>query len=385
MPDSPSANDPGPTDGSTTGIRRDPYLGRVLDGRYAVRELLSVTAMSRVYKVTQLRSGHQYALKILAHASDTPDAPEQVTARERFVREAKTLAGLSHPHIISLADYGVVDDRPYMVMQYLEGLTLHQLLRTRSPSLHQTFRLAEQLCDALSAAHARGVVHRDIKPSNLFLLGPHSPEPHLLLFDFGIAKGVDDTADLTGVDAVVGTVWYMAPEQAMGDPIDARTDIYAMGALLYRLITGRTPFGHHRGVSVLVAHIGEDPPAFHTLDHPPDVPPVVEWTLARCLEKKPADRFRDVRELRKALAVCRLALEDPHLDTTLELQDGRVYANENVAELLHGTELLTKQVPPIRSVERAERTLVWVGAVFLVLGLACAVVLAALLLTGPAT
>lgn len=367
---------------AAAGVRSDPYVGRVLDGRYAVRDLIAVSAMSRVYKVTQLRSGQQYALKILAARTADPDSRDQHVARERFVREATTLARLSHPNIISLADYGMVEGRPYMVMQFLDGQTLQQLLRDRTPSPRQALRLCDHLCDALEAAHSQGVVHRDIKPSNVFVLDPDSHEPRVLLFDFGIAKEVDESADLTGVDAVVGTVWYMAPEQALGDPVDGRTDIYTLGVLLYRLLMGRTPFGHHRGVSVLVAHISESPPGFDTFDTAPDLPPVLEWTVRRCLEKQPAQRFRDVHELRKALAVCRLALDEPRLDTSLELTEGRVYASEAVAERLQGTELLTRQVVSVDRAFPNERMLVLVASAFMVLGLLSAFGLALLLASG---
>ncbi len=335
--------------------------------------------MSRVYKVAQLRTGMPFALKILAPADTPSGSPDNTTARDRFELEATTLARLSHPHIVRLADYGVVNDSPYMVMDFLEGETLLHTLRNRSLSVTEALSIVDQLCNALSAAHEHGIVHRDIKPSNVFITNPGEPDPQIKLFDFGIAKPLDDTAELTSVDAVVGTVWYMAPEQAMGDPIDPRTDIYALGALLYRLLAGRTPFGHLRGVSVLVAHINESPPTFASLDEPPEVPPVVEWTIRRCLEKQPGKRFRDVHELRKALEVCRLALEDDSLDTSLNLHDGRVEASETVAEVLHGTELLTRQVPTL-ALGLTERTLIILAVVFLGLGLLSAAALAVMLM-----
>jgi len=382
VPDAPSTNGSPPTGSNPAGVRDDPYIGRVLDGRYAVRELVAVSAMSRVYKVTQLRSGKQFALKILAPAAGRASAPDQVTAKERFVREATTLANLAHPNIIELVDYGVVRDCPYMVMPYLAGDTLLQVLRDRSLSPREAIHTVDEICNALAAAHERGVVHRDIKPSNVFMSEVDGEAPRVLLFDFGIAKALDDSAELTGVDAVVGTVWYMAPEQAMGDPIDARTDIYALGAMLYRLLVGRTPFGHHRGVSVLVAHINESPPTFASFDSPPSLPPVLEWTVRRCLEKQANKRFRNIFELRKALAVCRLALDEPELDTGLELEDGRVYASEAVAERLHGTELLTRQVPTVDPLGMSERTLILVAGAFLLVGILSATALAIMASTG---
>lgn len=381
MPDAPSTDGHPPPD--LDGVRADPYLNRVLDGRYAVRELLAVSAMSRVYKVVQLRSGIPYALKILAARPTSGDPTQRLQARQRFEREATTLARLTHPNIVGLVDYGVVGDCPYMVMQFLEGETLLQVLRRRALGVREALRVVDHLGQALAAAHREGVIHRDIKPSNVFLNRPDADDATVLLFDFGIAKEQDDSAELTGVDAVVGTVWYMAPEQALGDPIDPRTDLYAMGVLLFRLLAGRTPFAHHRGVSVLVAHINEAPPTLADIEGAQPVPPVVEWTLARCLEKDPGARFRSVHELRKALAVCRLALDHPELDTRLELHDGRVEASEAVAERLHGTELLTRQVPPVDLLGLPERTLIAIGATFIVLGLISAAGLAAFLALSP--
>ena len=314
--------------------RVDPYMGRVFNGRFRVISRLAITAMSRVYQGRDDQTGERVAIKVLV----IRDARSEMIPlyRERFLREASALARLSHPYIVRVLDHGIEGQLPYLVMEFLDGGTLRTLLRSSAPTPSAALRMMEHLTHALGAAHARGIVHRDIKPSNLFVTGCFDGTGPLTvrLIDFGIAKDLQDGSELTGHDTVLGTPWYMAPEQTLGDAVDARTDVYALGCLLYRLLMGRTPFADCRGAGVLMAHISKLPPSFAKLKPDHGLPNVIEWTIRRCLEKKPSDRFSSMDELRNAIQICRLALEDPAFDTRLSLSNGRVVASQGLIERL---------------------------------------------------
>ena len=301
--------------------------------------------MSRVYQGRDEETGERVAIKVLVVRDARPEmAP---LYRERFMREADALARLSHRNIVRVLDHGVDGRVPFLVMEFLEGGTLRTLLRSFTPTSSAALRMVEHLTYALEAAHSAGIVHRDIKPSNLFVAGAiEGTGPlNVRLIDFGIAKDLEDRSDLTGQGSVLGTPWYMAPEQTLGDAIDGRTDIYALGCLLFRLLMGRTPFGDRRGTGVLVAHVTKPPPTFGDVKPDHNLPPVIEWTVRRCLEKDADDRFANMEELRNAIQVCRLALEDPTLDTKLQLIDGCVVASQALLDHLDPDESITAELP----------------------------------------
>jgi serine/threonine protein kinase len=305
----------------------DPFLGLVVGGRFRILEKLAVTAMSQVYRGVDERSGRLVAIKVLVARDQRPETWHKY--RARFFREADALSRLRHPHVVKVFDHGLIhNDIPYLVMEYLEGASLCTLLKHETPRPHAILALAEQVTRALEAAHAEGIVHRDLKPSNLLVSGPLIGDtvPHVHLIDFGIAKDLDDTTDLTGMHTVVGTPMYMAPEQTMGDPVDGRTDIYALGCLLFRLFVGRSPFADKSGTGLLVAHLSAPVPSFADLAPDHGLPSIVEWTVRRCLEKRPDDRFADMVELRRALHLCLRSLDDPRFRPRLALTDGRVHA-----------------------------------------------------------
>ena len=244
--------------------------------------------------------------------------------RKRFDREAASLARLNHPNIVRVYDHGTHAAMPYLVMEFIHGETLREYCGGRALAPKLALEIVDQLSRALGEAHENDLVHRDVKPANVFVEGDDSANLVVRLVDFGIAKDATDASEITGVDSVLGTPWYMAPEQAMGDPVDGRTDIYALGVLLYRLLVGRTPFSHLRGAAVLVAHINTPVPSFASVlgDRDPQLPAAVEWTVRRCLEKSPSARFRDVEELRRALQVCRRALAEPETNFGMVLHHG---------------------------------------------------------------
>ncbi len=338
---------------------RDPLLGLVIDDRYILRERIAKSGISRVYRADHPKLGRQVAVKLLIPREDLPDFPQH---KLRFLREAAALARLSHPNTVRVYDHGTVRGMLYLVMEFIEGFNLRQYFKAHDPSPALSLEVIDQLCQALAEAHDQNIVHRDLKPANIFVRGHDPADTTVRLVDFGIAKDVDDTTDVTGVDVVLGTPWYMAPEQCMGEPVDGRTDIYALGVLLYRMLLGRTPYGDLRGAGVLVAHISKPAPRFAAVrpELADQLPPVVEWTVMRCLEKRPDDRFKDVGELRKAIQACKLALARPELDVHLGLRDGAVEVSEDVAELLFGTQhLLTRELPAVR---RKTDWLPWVMA-----------------------
>lgn len=248
-------------------------------GQYHLLEVIRQSGMATVYKGYQPSLDRAVAIKVMAHAQDAQFAA-------RFQREAKAIGQLEHHNILPIYDYGEQDGVLFFVMQYVEnGATLRDLLGAPlEPG--RAVRLMGQALTGLDYAHTRGVIHRDIKPSNILMPLPHWP----LLADFGLAKFVDDKHSLTMPGLVVGTAAYMAPEQASGEPADARTDIYAMGVVLYELLTGRVPFDADTPVAMLKKHAHEPPPPPRSIN--PNLSAELETVLLRALEKDPVARYQ---------------------------------------------------------------------------------------------
>ena len=305
----------------------DRVVGAVIDGQYHITERIATSAMSRVYRAHQPSLNREVAVKLL-HARDA--AADVEMYRKRFDREAASLARLNHPNIVRVFDHGTYAGMPYLVMEFIHGQTLREYCGGRALSAKLAIEIIDQLSQALGEAHHNGLVHRDVKPANVFVEGDNPNQLLVRLVDFGIAKDATDASEITGVDSVLGTPWYMAPEQAMGDPVDDRTDIYALGVLMYRLLVGCTPYSHLRGAAVLVAHINTPVPSFSAvLKQASPHPSAVEWTVRRCLEKSPSARFRDVTQLRRALEVCRQALVEPERSFGMKLRQGTLTFTDN--------------------------------------------------------
>jgi serine/threonine-protein kinase len=253
-------------------------IGRQL-GQYQVRSVIRRGGMSTIYKAWQPSLDRWVAVKVLSNPGDPQFA-------SRFRREARAIAALQHPNILPVHDYGEQDDLAWLVVQYVEGgHTLADLLGgPLEPAAG--VKLVVGVLEALGYAHDRGIVHRDVKPGNVLLPSPSWP----MLADFGIAKLLldTDTKHLTQQGLVVGTAAYMAPEQAFGLAVDARTDLYAAGVVLYETLTGRVPFEGDTPMSVLMQQAYERPPPPRNLN--PSLEPELERVLLRALAKDPAAR-----------------------------------------------------------------------------------------------
>ncbi len=303
-------------------------VGSVLDGRYTLTKQLAATAMSEVYVGVQASLDREVAVKVL-RPGEQHDFEVFVA---RFQREARALARIRHPNVVGILDYGVADGRVYIVMEFIRGPDLKAYVRQHGMTASLALTVIDQLCRALGEAHTQGIVHRDIKHSNVFLCTDYAGDVAVRLVDFGISRDDESDDSLTMGNLVVGTPRFMAPEQAKSDPVDGRTDIYSLGVLLYWMLLGRTPFHGERGTRLLLAHIRTPPPSFDQVRPQHGLPAALEWTVRRCLEKDPSRRFRDVRQLRAAVRVCRLALVRPKLDMKLRLVDGSIRARPEVVE-----------------------------------------------------
>ena len=266
-------------------------------GPYEVLGLLGAGGMGEVYRAHDPRLGRDVALKVILTEGE-PSAERL----KRFEDEARAVARLSHPNVLSVFDVGAHDGRPYVVFELLEGETLHQRLRTGPLPLRSAVETAVQACRGLQAAHARGILHRDLKPENLFL----TSDGFVKILDFGLAKltrgdgaeaGTGRTQTVAGV--VMGTPAYLSPEQARGGEADPRSDLFALGAILYEALSGRRAFSGATAAETISAILHEDPPPVRTASGP--LPGPVERVVRRCLAKEPGERFHSAHDLAFAL------------------------------------------------------------------------------------
>jgi serine/threonine-protein kinase len=283
-------------------------IGRSINDRYRLLEVLGEGGMGRVFRAEQLGAGRPVALKLL-HA-EFSGVPEVV---QRFEREAEVTTRLSHQNIVKLVDFGQWDGRFYLATEFLPGRSLAALLdATRDETrggltVERTAAIMRPVLDALEYAHRQGVVHRDLKPENIMVIparGMFSGE-RVKLLDFGIAKLGDDDAQshgpkLTQMGLLLGTPGYMSPEQAAGQQADERSDLYACGVIVYEMLAGRRPF-EGDNLQVLAMHLNATPPSLRQAVHGTPIPPEVEAVVMRALRKEPPERFQSARELRLAL------------------------------------------------------------------------------------
>lgn len=284
-------------------MRRQLYYARRL-GRYRLKARIGHGGSSEVWLAWDDALKRDVALKILDRTASTNSI-----AITRFEREAMAASGLQSPHTIRVFDFGASDDGVwFMAMEHLEGVDLSSLVDEMGPlPVARAVRFARQACAALSEAHDAGVIHRDVKPDNLFVCRMGDEADFLKVLDFGIAKiEGSEEASVTRAGWVHGTPSYMSPEACSGTRVDARSDVYSLGAVLYFLLTGTPPFTAPTGAAVMVAHVSEIPdrPSSHGVHIPRDL----EAVVMRCLEKEPAMRYQSARELDAALAACGDAL-----------------------------------------------------------------------------
>jgi serine/threonine-protein kinase len=267
----------------------------VLVDRYELGPVLGQGGMAKVHQGLDRQLGRQVAIKVLA-----PPFDRDREFVERFQREARAAAGLSHPNIVAVFDSGSDDGTHYIVTELVEGETLADRLRRDGPMPQaEAVAVAVDIARALAAAHERGLIHRDIKPGNVMLL----PDARVKVVDFGIARAAgSDTLTNTGV--VLGSTAYLSPEQASGQPVDERADLYALGCVLYEMLTGRVPFSADTPIATMYRHVNEDPPPPSTFA---PVPSELEDIVMRALEKEPKRRFASASELEAALLTVPLA------------------------------------------------------------------------------
>src|ERR671931_180639 len=263
----------------------DTLIGTVFDGRYRIVRKLGTGGMADVYLAEDQELGRRVAIKIL---NDRHAADDQFV--ERFRREAKNAAGLSHPNIVSVYDRGTAEGTYYIAMEYLDGRSLKELIIGRGPAPVRTaVEYARQVLAAVGFAHRHGIVHRDIKPHNVLV----SPEGRLKVTDFGIARS--GASQMTEVGSIIGTAQYLSPEQARGTPVDQTSDLYSVGAVLYEMLTGQVPFTGDTPLEIAMKHLSAVPTPPSELR--PEVPHDLDLVVLRALAKDPSDRYRTAEEM----------------------------------------------------------------------------------------
>ncbi|MGA3119595.1 MAG: protein kinase [Polyangiaceae bacterium] len=279
----------------------DPLVGRTLPGGYVILELVGIGGMGRVYRAEQTNLGRTVAVKIIH-----PHLVGEENAAARFITEARAASRLNHPNSVGIIDFGkTADGQLYLVMEFLRGRDLARVLYDQAPlPFRRVVDVLRQALAALAEAHNENIIHRDLKPENIILEPARSGGDFVKVVDFGLAKMRAETQapGITSPGIVCGTPEYMSPEQARGDPLDARSDLYSVGIILYQLLTGRLPFEADSPTQVVLAHLTQIPK--DPRDVAPDrrIPKPLADVALRCLEKEPVDRYQDADELSAELA-----------------------------------------------------------------------------------
>jgi serine/threonine-protein kinase len=271
----------------------DPLIGQVLDGRYKIEKVLGEGGMGIVYKAVHTSLGKPLAIKVLR-----PEVSKNEEIVQRFKQEAQSASQIGHPHIIDISDFGTLPDgSTYFAMEFLQGKSLTLAMAEQNFTTQRTIHVVRQLAGALGAAHEIGIVHRDMKPDNVQLIDRGGQKDFVKVLDFGIAKVGGSTSKLTQAGQVFGTPHYMSPEQCAGTNVDHRTDIYAVGVMLYEMATGKVPFDADNLMGILTKHLYEQPIAPRELAPPVDIAPSMEAVILKCLQKKPDQRYSSMAEL----------------------------------------------------------------------------------------
>ena len=269
-------------------------VGQVLSGRYELEELVGTGGMSSVYRAHDRLLARKVALKVLHEHYGSDEAHV-----ERFRREARAVATLSHPNIVAVIDRGEHEGRQFIVFEYVDGENLKRLIEREGPlPVATALELAIQIARGLSFAHGQGLVHRDVKPQNVLLNGDGAAK----VTDFGIARSLAVQHGMTQTGTVLGTSDYIAPEQAQGRHVDEHSDVYSLGVVLYELLTTKVPFPGENFVAVAMRHINEPPPSVR--DERPDVPLRVDAALQTAMAKEPGDRFPTMAAFCHELETC---------------------------------------------------------------------------------
>lgn len=310
-----------PHDGSLLRpIIQDPLIGTVLAGNYEILEVLGQGGMGVVY-----RGKHSLMERIVAIKMLLSQLISDTNSVKRFQQESKAAARLKHPHIIDVYDFGISPaGQPYIVMEFLEGTPLSDLIKKEGQiGVERSIKLISQACDALDHAHKQGVVHRDLKPSNIVLTQYDEEKDYVKVVDFGVAKLIEhgnnnEGQRLTQAGEVCGSPVYMSPEQCMGQDLDARSDIYSMGIVLYETLTGKLPILGKTMVDTMSKHISEPPVPFNEARPDLYIPERLEWVVLKAMAKDPALRHQTMEESKLDLD---LAIPRPGRSTVLRTQE----------------------------------------------------------------
>lgn len=293
-------------DATEQRLSYDPQAAELLVGwliheRFQIDRLLAVGGMGFIYRAQDTRGGKPVAVKTLR-----PEQAGKKQVRERFMREADACRAVRDPHLVEFLGQGnLPDGRPYYLMELLEGYDLGDVLHITEGDLDpvRAIKIGYQIVLALESAHRAGLVHRDLKPDNVIVCPQGDDDEELVkILDFGLAKAVDGSMDVTQIGEVVGTPHYMSPEQIRGGrELDLRTDIYSFGVIFYEMLTGKVPFDGEALVDIMIKHVEEQPVMPSKLDPPIKMPVQLEWMILCCLYKDPEKRFQSATELREEL------------------------------------------------------------------------------------
>jgi eukaryotic-like serine/threonine-protein kinase len=282
----------------------------VIAERYELEELVGTGGMSTVYRARDQLLERYVALKVLhPHYADDEEYVE------RFRREARSVAQLSHPHIVTVIDRGEDDGQQYIVFEYVDGENLKELIERTGPlPTRRAVEFGLEIADALAFAHENGLIHRDVKPQNVLI----TPDGNAKVTDFGIARSLEVEHGMTQTGTVLGTSNYLSPEQASGKPTTPSTDVYSLGVVVYELLTGEVPFPGENFVAIAMKHINDLPPDL--LEQRPDVPLRLAAAVDRAMEKDPERRFGTMDEFASELRQCLVELDDPDAERTFIAQ-----------------------------------------------------------------
>ncbi len=308
----------------------DPHIGQLVAGEFRIEARVGTGGMGSVYRAAQPEMNRHVAIKILHRKYSA--RPDLVS---RFKREARAMSHLSHPNTARVFTYGQLDDGAwYMVLEFMEGKNLAQLIRAHGPmDPERAIKIMIQICGALEEAHRAGIIHRDLKPENIFLTNQGGIEDFPKLLDFGLAKVSErqmrpGSMILTQEGMVFGTAEFMSPEQASGEPLDARSDIYSLGVILYELVSGRLPFDAKEPLQFVKMHVEEPPIPLEERAPNLQFPEGLGMILLKAMAKKKEDRFQTAADLANVLKDC---------------MEGRLSAS-----IARSVPLLTKKKPSLR-------------------------------------
>lgn len=301
----------------------DPCVGTTVAGRYEIERVIARGGMAVVYLAKHIPLQRKIALKILRPPADAED-PESF--EHRFKLEAQTLAQLDHPNIVTLHDYGETDDgRFYLAMEYVGGPRISQILRKGPMTAQRALSITEQICQAIAYSHRKNIVHRDLKPSNLLIRTNEDGSEQVKVVDFGLVKLLSTDQSITRAGLIVGSPHCMAPEQVRGQEVDTRTDIYAIGVMLFRGVTGQYPIHGSNPSATMIAHINDAVPPMATVMPDLLLPQGFERMVRRCLEKDASKRYPSAEALLSDIRLCMSIDEEDYIsvsefDTTIQTQ-----------------------------------------------------------------